>query len=131
MKESENIGYHEKYRRYHEKVIRLHFGKGLSYHRIGRIIPLSEVSIRRWCINFASSNKMKTGIMEKEESKTKLFTSGTTDQEKDIKSLQAEIKRLEKELKHEKMRADAYDMMIEIAEARFNIPIRKKSGAKQ
>jgi hypothetical protein len=49
----------------------------------------------------------------------------------DIKALQAEVARLQKELKHEKLRADAYDTMIDIAETKFNIPIRKKSGAKR
>ena len=49
----------------------------------------------------------------------------------DIQVLQAEIARLKKELRHEKMRADAYDMMIDLAEDAFKIPIRKKSGAEQ
>ncbi|MBK5202059.1 MAG: hypothetical protein JJE21_11105, partial [Spirochaetaceae bacterium] len=44
----------------------------------------------------------------------------------DIKALQAEVARLQKELKDEKLRADAYDIMIDIAESKFNIPIRKK-----
>ncbi|MGB4576860.1 MAG: hypothetical protein WBI06_08180 [Paludibacter sp.] len=49
----------------------------------------------------------------------------------DIAALQAEVAKLQKELKHEKLRADAYDTMIDIAESKFNIPIRKKAGAKQ
>ena len=49
----------------------------------------------------------------------------------DVKALKAEISRLQKELAHESLRADAYNEMINIAEKRFNIPIRKKSGAKQ
>lgn len=49
----------------------------------------------------------------------------------DVKELQAEVARLKKELRHEKMRADAYDMMIDLAEDAFKIPIRKKSGAER
>lgn len=49
----------------------------------------------------------------------------------DVKVLQEEVLRLKKELKQEKMRADAYDMMIDLAEDAFKIPIRKKSGAEQ
>ena len=45
----------------------------------------------------------------------------------DVQSLQAKIKELEAQLKKENFRADAYDEMINVAEAKFNIPIRKKS----
>ena len=34
-------------------------------------------------------------------------------------------------LELEKLRAKAYDTMINLAEKTFNIPIRKKSGTKQ
>jgi dsDNA-binding SOS-regulon protein len=33
---------------------------------------------------------------------------------------------LERQLKKEKLRADAYDTMIDVAEKKFSIPIRKK-----
>ena len=51
--------------------------------------------------------------------------------EDQIQELKAENKRLEKALELEKLRAKAYDTMINIAEQTFNIPIRKKSGTKQ
>lgn len=51
--------------------------------------------------------------------------------EERIKELEAENKRLEKALELEKLRAKAYDTMINVAEETFNIPIRKKSGTKQ
>ena len=51
--------------------------------------------------------------------------------EAEIKYLRAENRRLEKALELEKLRAKAYDTMIDVAEETFNIPIRKKSGTKQ
>lgn len=48
-----------------------------------------------------------------------------------IRELEAENRRLEKALELEKLRAKAYDTMINVAEETFNIPIRKKSGTKQ
>lgn len=51
--------------------------------------------------------------------------------EEDIAALRAEVTRLRKELRHEKMRADALDTMVDLAEEIFSIPVRKKSGAKQ
>ena len=48
-----------------------------------------------------------------------------------IRVLKAELKKARKEAELEKLRAHAYDTMINLAEERFNIPIRKKSGTKQ
>ena len=45
--------------------------------------------------------------------------------------LQVRIKEFEKALEYEKLRSLAYSTMIDIAEKEFNIPIRKKPGAKQ
>ncbi len=51
--------------------------------------------------------------------------------EEDYNKLRAEVTRLRKELRQEKMRAEALDTMIDVAEEMFNIPVRKKAGAKQ
>ena len=48
-----------------------------------------------------------------------------------IRELKAALKKVQKEAELEKLRAKAYDKMIDLAEERFNIPIRKKSGTKQ
>ena len=48
-----------------------------------------------------------------------------------IRELKAALKKAQKEAELEKLRAKAYDKMIDLAEERFNIPIRKKSGTKQ
>ena len=48
-----------------------------------------------------------------------------------IRELKAALKKAKKEAELEKLRAKAYDTMINIAEETFNIPIRKKSGTKQ
>ena len=48
-----------------------------------------------------------------------------------IKELMAQLKQARKELDYEKLRAHAFDTMINLAEEKFNIPIRKKSGTKR
>lgn len=45
--------------------------------------------------------------------------------------LRARIARLERELEDARLMRDFYDEMIDIAERDFNIPIRKKGGAKR
>jgi transposase-like protein len=46
-------------------------------------------------------------------------------------SLEQENERLRKELERERLRSDALNIMIDIAEKELGISIRKKSGAKQ
>lgn len=46
-------------------------------------------------------------------------------------ALEAKVKELEKALEHEKLRSLALDTMIDIAEEKLKISIRKKSGTKQ
>ena len=62
--------------------------------------------------------------------KTQEATSVQTDGN-DVKELQKKIKELEAQLLAAEVKAEVYDRMIEIAESRFGIPIRKKPGAKQ
>lgn len=45
-------------------------------------------------------------------------------------ALQRRIKELEKQLENAQLKAEGYELMIEIAEKELKIPIRKKSGTK-
>ncbi len=58
---------------------------------------------------------------------------GKNSKQKQVAIFDAEqkIALLEKQLAWEKMRTDALDAMISIAEKELNIPIRKKPGAQQ
>ncbi len=47
------------------------------------------------------------------------------------RALEKKVKELETQLEYEKLRSEAFDTMINIAEKKFNIPIRKKRGTKQ
>lgn len=49
----------------------------------------------------------------------------------DYDKLRAEAERLRKELRVQKMRAEALDTMIDVAEEMFDIPIRRKAGGKK
>jgi transposase len=118
---------------YYEKVIDLYVNKHLSSRRIAKIVPLSKTTITRWIANFASDNP-EVPIMSKKTVKPKeVFSEPESRQElpDDVKTLQAELLKVKEELRKEKLRADAYDTMIDIAEDMFKVPIRKKAGAKR
>lgn len=50
---------------------------------------------------------------------------------KETTQLEAENKRLREELELERLRVLSLNVMIDLAEEHFKVPIRKKSGAKQ
>ena len=60
-----------------------------------------------------------------------LKTASSSQEKDEIAKLQARVKELEAQLLHAEIKAEAYDEMINVAEAKFRIPIRKKAGAKQ
>lgn len=131
MKSEKGIGHHEKQRMYYSQVIKLYFTDGLGYLRISKIIPVSTTTIKNWCITFATENGITMEERANEIRKRTTKISAMPVESNEIKHLQSEVLRLQKELKQEKLRADAFDKMIDIAESRFNIPIRKKAGARR
>ena len=114
-------------------VTEMYFNGGSTIAAISRKISTPSSTVRRWIRIFAEENciemaprkhRKRTDIKHVEpEAQT-----GSEDREK---ALLAEIKRLEMELKREKLRADLNDEIINVAEQKFNIQIRKKAGARR
>lgn len=107
--------------------------KGYSLKRISEELPVSMSAIQRWIVKFAPEYQsiLLTNMAGKHSGKHKEQPEVIVSQQDDVKALQAEIKRLQKQLEMAEIRAEVYDKMIDIAEATFHIPIRKKSGTKQ
>jgi len=77
--------------------------------------------IRKFDISIPNDKEIhKQTIMLKESNKSK--------QEVELES---KLKKLESELAYERLRTEALNTMIDIAEDKFEISIRKKSGTKQ
>lgn len=55
----------------------------------------------------------------------------TDSQAEELKALREEVLSLQRQLRDEKMRADFYETMVDVAEETFNIEIRKKVGTGQ
>jgi transposase len=118
---------------YYDKVIDLYFHHHMSYRLIAEIIPVSRSGIAKWIRNFAGEN-LEVPIMRKRTVKQKRTIVEPEPRQElpdDVKALQAELLKVKEELRKERLRADAYDTMIDIAEDMFKVPIRKKAGAKR
>ena len=123
----------EKRDKYYGLVTDMYFKDGASITAISKRISTPRNTIRRWIRNFAEENaiEMPTKTYCKHYDKQTYRSDIQSMAEGDTKALKAEIMRLEKELKREKLRADLNDEIINVAEQKFNIQIRKKAGAKR
>ena len=119
---------------YYNKAIELR-SSGMSCESISKIIPVSAETIRRWYTKFADGNYQRVRVMKNKSKKTEPSEQVPTPQSRpesnDVKELQEELKRLRAQLLEAEIKAEAYDELINVAEAKFNIQIRKKAGAKQ
>lgn len=116
--------------KYLSKVVELR-SEGMGYGRISKIIPVPEETIRRWCAKFAPITQQVHSTMKKSSQTKVCETNQHQALPDDILSLQAELKRLRAQLVDAEIKAEAYDELINVAEAKFGIRIRKKAGAKQ
>lgn len=83
---------------------------------------LSRTSIRNWVRIFAPEYKPTQGDYDMSKKPT---------ESEEVRALKRQLRQKEIELKREKMRADFYETMVDVAEEQFNITIRKKAGTKQ
>jgi len=113
-----------KRQKYYDKVIDL-YQKGYGSRIISKSVPVCRQTIVNWIATFASENSLTAAQMKS------VKPQSPAQDVKDVKGLQKRIKELEAQLKQESLRADFYDEMIKVAESKFNIPIRKKTGAKR
>ena len=118
----------EKQFKYFKEVIRLHYEEGYGEDRIAKIIPVGHSTVSRWIAIFASE---KGKVMMARDSYKVLAADREQPQDAAARELQKRIKELEKKLLEAEIKAEAYDELIKVAEAKFRIPIRKKAGAKQ
>jgi len=92
----------------------------LKLHGIG-----GKNNITKWMRTF--------GLSEPNEEQIQIHSimSKEKDKSRQEKELELKVHNLEKVLEHEKLKTLALNKMIDIAESKLNIPIRKKPGTKQ
>src|SRR5215213_4673895 len=114
------------------QAVQEYLSKGFTYRQLAEKYGVSRSTINRWVL-------VHQGIYGLPRSKRQhsydlqQMKQGKNSKQKQVAISDAEqkIALLEKQLAWEKMRANALDTMINIAEKELNIPIRKKPGAQQ
>ncbi len=115
-----------------EQAIHEYLVKGKTYRQLAKKYNVSRSTINKWILihqgihDLPRSKRQHSYDLQQMTRKKipKPQVSISTDAEE-------KIRQLEQQLAYEKLRADALDTMISIAEKQLNIDIRKKSGAQQ
>ena len=109
-------------------LLKEYLSSGMSKSRFERENGLYDGSILNWIRIFAAENnpvissQVAVTDMRKDPDKEELL--------QEIARLKQELRSKSIDLKRTEMARDAYERMIVLAEERYGIPIRKKSGAK-
>ena len=120
---------------YLSKALDMYVNQGLPVTNIAKIIPVHKATIYRWIANFVAINpQAEPSVMARKSQKEEQTRSNVPVNEAlpdDVLALQKEIKQLRAQLTKAEIKAEAFDELINVAEAQFGIQIRKKAGAKQ
>ena len=108
--------------------------KGYSYREIGEETGVSKSSVARILRNFVPANESSYELLKSmAKEKTDTERQRTREQRllEEVASLKAELRATRRELDHQTLRAEVLDEIINVAERKFDIEIRKKAGAKR
>lgn len=110
-------------------VIRDYYSSGMSKRACCKKYGLSTFRLlQSWLFKYDSENKSLS--LPSEQSEEYMANRSKEDYKEENALLKKRIRDLEKALEFSKLETLARDRMIDTAEEYFDIPIRKKSGAK-
>lgn len=109
--------------------LQLYLASNLTKQEFEKKNGLGRDSISKWLRTFAIEDKTLSVTLPPSMSPLST-TIASESPEEELRRLRLELKTKDLELKRATMARDAYEKMIEIAEQKYAIPIRKNSDAK-
>ncbi|RHJ85286.1 transposase [Parabacteroides sp. AM08-6] len=104
-------------------VVKEYLSGGISKNALCKKHSIPQmVTLNSWLRKFVGDEQKENSMKKRESSNSET---------EEITRLKRELKEAKLALYQERMRADAHDTMIDVAEEMFKIPIRKKAGTKQ
>jgi transposase-like protein len=117
-----------------EQIIREYLTQGCGFRKLAAKYGISRTTICKWVLIHQGIHNLPPSEKQEKYSTSSMNSSpkkSSSDNEQTAKALQQKIAALEKQLQWEKLRADALDTMINVAEKQLDITIRKKPGTQQ
>lgn len=122
----------KKYKTYTDEfklsVIRDYYSNGLSRYACAKKHGIGSPLLRKWLLKYPDEEK--SVALPPKPIEADMANRSKESYLEEIARLKQRNKELEKALKFSRMETEARDLLITRAEEVFNIPIRKKSGAK-
>ena len=111
-------------------ILRDYYSSGMSMYACAKKYHLSTSSLLfKWKRMYESHPELVS--LRPEPIEEDMANRDKESYKEENAALKKRIKELEKALAFSKLETEARDLLIDKAESYFNIPIRKKSGAKQ
>jgi transposase-like protein len=116
------------------QIITEYLTQGAGFRSLAKKYGISRTTICKWVAIHQGIHNLP--LTEKQQKHSVYSMSNkhkklNTEEQQSTEAMQQKIAALEKQLEWEKLRAEALNTMIDIAEKDLNIPIRKKPGAQQ
>ncbi len=117
-----------------QQAITEYLTQGTGYRKLAAKYGVSRTTINKWVMIYQGIHNLPPT-----QKQQKYYLSAMNnnpqkpiaEERENFTALQQKIALLEKQLAWEKLRADALDTMINIAEKQLNVSIRKKPGSQQ
>ena len=117
-----------------QQAITEYLTQGTGYRKLAAKYGVSRTTINKWVMihqgihNLAPTEKQQKYYLSAMNNNPQ---KPIAEERENFTALQQKVALLEKQLAWEKLRADALDTMINIAEKQLNVSIRKKPGSQQ
>ena len=109
-------------------ILREYYSSGMTRNAFLKKHNLPYATFLRWLRSYELDNNSLP--LQPDQQDDDMANRSKDDYKEENAQLKKRIRELEKALEFSKLETMARDMMIDKAEAYFDIPIRKKSGAK-
>ena len=116
-----------------EQIINEYLTQGCGFRKLAAKYGISRTTICKWVLIHQGIHNLPATEKQHKYSNSSMNSSPkkSASTGKQTDELQQKIAALEKQLQWQKLRADALDTMIDIAEKQLDIQIRKKPGTQQ
>jgi len=115
-----------------EQAIHEYLVEGKTYRQLAKKYNISRSTINKWILIHQGIHDLPRSKRQHSYDLQQMTRKKIPKQQVSPSSdAEEKIRQLEQQLAYEKLRADALDTMINIAEKELHIAIRKKSGAQQ
>lgn len=117
-----------------EQIIQEYLQQGCGYRKLEQKYGVSRTTICKWVQIYQGIHGLERTQQQQTHYLRDMDDANKKRQPKNkvaSQELEKKIAALEKQLQWEKLRADALDTLINVAEDKLNISIRKKSGSPQ